>query len=68
MRVLTLAYTSSGNGIWQCQETDPLGKKITKPKQGKIEMFWMTPVVLDSSPEACSGLGEEGNKSDFDDC
>lgn len=29
-------------------------------------MFWRIPVGLDSSLEACSALGEEGNKSDFD--
>lgn len=34
----------------------------------KIKMFWKAPVGLDSSLEACSGLGEEGNKSDFDGC
>lgn len=49
-------------------KNSPAREKITKPKQEKMELFWMTPVGLDSSLEACSGLGEEGNKSDFDGC
>lgn len=55
-------------GFGSVKKAALLGKKITKPKQAKMEVFWMTPVGLDSSLGACSGLGEEGNKSDFDGC
>lgn len=43
-------------------KNSPAREKITKPKQEKREIFWRTPVGLDSSLEACSGLGEEGKK------
>lgn len=48
-------------------KNSPARENITKPKQEKMEMFWRIPVGLESSLEACSGLEEEGNKSDFDD-
>lgn len=49
-------------------KNSPAREKITKPKQEKMEMFWRMPVGLDSFLVACSGLGQEGNKSDFDGC
>lgn len=53
-----------GNGKKQpCQ-----GRKVTQAKQEKMETWWRKPEGLASSLEAFSGLGEEGNKSDFEGC
>lgn len=57
-----------GMGIGNGKNQSCQGRKVTKLKQEKMETWWRKPVGLASSLEAFTGLGEEGNKLDFEGC
>lgn len=59
---------AEGMGIGNGKNQPCQGRKVTKPNQKKMETWWRKPLGLASSLNALGGLGEEGNKSDFEGC